>query len=734
MNCMDQRVSFSPQPSTEKDNDECSEGSDKYKISDPPSPTPPEDPSSTPRSHRMDNEKGFVVVNFPIPEHCVGLVIGKGGAEVHAINEKTGCRLQVSIESSPTGYRNVEIHGLPENIDAARECISQVVNRSHHPPPAPHAQRPEGDPVKTVTVEIPIPAHKCGAIIGRGGDTMQKLRSWSNCQIQLIQENSMPTTTKPLRITGDQHSVEYAQRLVAEVLAKNEGPPPPKHEAPSAPPQETYYENKSLHVKVPRSSVGAIMGPQGMNIKRLSDQTCTSIHVLPEEDPKVMERLITIIGSPDKVYLAADVIRTIITSCNSPDYYVHNVYYMDVPASKCGLVIGKGGDVIKHINADSGARCELARETKMDAHFKTFVLRGTDLQIEHAKHLIYTKVGDIPPNTPFVPKHRPNPMQLPSLMNQVHPMQQQQLPMQPQVQAQMQAQIQAHMQARHQMQARSPQQQNTLTNVQMWAGAPIIQNQHPQHPQTQILQNQLHHQQQQQIQQQQFQQHQQIQYQQQQLQQQRQFQQQKLQQMHQQMANQGFPQQFPVMHQPQPMQGQQNPNWFRMMQQQQQNQQGQPFYPNQGQPYQQAPLQQVQNQMQNSPRQQNNSYQPQPSPQKPQPSSQHPQKARNTPKPAPTTPKPSQEGRSSKSPAKEQATKAINGNGSTENKEGGAKKEAKENKSESEEGEGERDYSEQWYQYYLSMNETEAAENVRKRIEEMKLEKAEKAQASVSRR
>ncbi|ULT80292.1 hypothetical protein L3Y34_010692 [Caenorhabditis briggsae] len=725
MNCMDQRVSFSPQPSTEKENDECSEGSDKYKISDPPSPTPPENPSSKPYSRRMDNEKGFVTVNFPIPELCVGLVIGKGGAEVHAINEKTGCRLQVSTEPSPIGYRNVEIHGLPENIDAARECISQVLNRIHHSPPAPHsgAQRQEGETVKTVTVEIPIPAHKCGAVIGRGGDTMQKLRSWSNCQIQLIQENSMPTTTKPLRITGDQQSVEYAQRLVAEVLAKNEGPPPPKHEAPSAPPQETYYENKSLHVKVPRSSVGAIMGPQGMNIKRLSDQTCTSIHVLPEEDPKVMERLITIVGSPDKVYLAADVIRTIITSCNSPDYYVHNVYYMDVPAAKCGLVIGKGGDVIKQINADSGARCELARETKMDAHFKTFVLRGTDLQIEHAKHLIYTKVGDIPPNTPFVPKHRPNanPMQIPSLMNPVHPTQQQQL--------------QAHMQARHQMQARSPQQQNTLTNVQMWAGAPIIQNQHPQHPQTQILQNQLHHQQQQQIQQQQFQQHQQIQYQQQQLQQQRQFQQQKFQQIQQQQMAM-FPQQnqnFPVMHPP--MQGQQNPNWFRMMQQQQQNQQGQPIYPNQGPPYQQAPLQQMQNQMRNSPRQQNNSYQPQPSPQKPQASPQHLPKARNTPKPAATASTTPKEGGSSKSPAKaKEPAKATNGSGSTENKEDGAKKEAKENNSESEEGEGERDYSEQWYQYYLSMNEPEAAENVRKRIEEMKLEKAEKAQASVSRR
>lgn len=38
-------------------------------------------------------------------------------------------------------------------------------------------------------------------------------------------------------------------------------------------------------------------------------------------------------------------------------------FYMHVPASKTGLVIGKGGDTIRQISSESGAHVELSRGT-----------------------------------------------------------------------------------------------------------------------------------------------------------------------------------------------------------------------------------------------------------------------------------------------------------------------------------------------------------------------------------
>uniref|UniRef100_A0A8R1EBA7 KH domain-containing protein n=1 Tax=Caenorhabditis japonica TaxID=281687 RepID=A0A8R1EBA7_CAEJA len=77
------------------------------------------------------------------------------------------------------------------------------------------------------------------------------------------------------------------------------------------------------------------------------------------------------------------------------------LFYMVIPASKCGLVIGKNGDNIKSIMAQSGAHCELSKEPEESPVEKTFLIKGEDFQVEHAKHLICIAVGEIPPNTPF---------------------------------------------------------------------------------------------------------------------------------------------------------------------------------------------------------------------------------------------------------------------------------------------------------------------------------------------
>uniref|UniRef100_A0A1I7U0A3 KH domain-containing protein n=1 Tax=Caenorhabditis tropicalis TaxID=1561998 RepID=A0A1I7U0A3_9PELO len=213
----------------------------------------------------------------------------------------------------------------------------------------------------------------------------------------------------------------------------------------------------SLQIKVPRVTVGAIMGLQGKNIKRLSDETGTKIQFMSDDDPKLMERTLSIIGHKSKVQVAAQLIRAIVETNNESSHAPVSLFYLSIPSSKCGLVIGRGGETIKQINIESGAHCELTREGNEDPNEKTFVIRGTDYQVEHAKHLIGIKVGDIPPNTPF------------AYANQLqHPM-----PTQYPMQSQPQMQQQNPMQQAYQQQ--QMQQKQQPTNVQMWAGQPIIQ-------------------------------------------------------------------------------------------------------------------------------------------------------------------------------------------------------------------------------------------------------------------
>lgn len=65
-----------------------------------------------------------------------------------------------------------------------------------------------------------------------------------------------------------------------------------------------------------------------------------------------------------------------------------------IPAHKCGLVIGRGGENVKSINQQTGAFVEISRQPPPngDPNFKLFIIRGSPEQIDHAKQLIEEKI------------------------------------------------------------------------------------------------------------------------------------------------------------------------------------------------------------------------------------------------------------------------------------------------------------------------------------------------------
>merc|ERR1719220_3150204 len=64
-----------------------------------------------------------------------------------------------------------------------------------------------------------------------------------------------------------------------------------------------------------------------------------------------------------------------------------------VPASKVGLVIGKGGETIKSINQASGAHTEIDKQAPPDAPEKNFIIRGPAECVERAKQMVMEKIG-----------------------------------------------------------------------------------------------------------------------------------------------------------------------------------------------------------------------------------------------------------------------------------------------------------------------------------------------------
>ncbi|CAO4379773.1 unnamed protein product [Caenorhabditis nigoni] len=347
-----------------------------------------------------DNEN--VNEKYPIPESAVGIVIGRGGSEIQGIQAKAGCRVQMSSDSDNSGVRQVTLEGTRANVEAAKVLINEVVARSQTP-------RPQyGFPRAQNTIDIAIPPNRCGLIIGKAGETIRQLQEKSGCKMVLVQDSqTVGDQAKPLRITGDPQKIEIAKQLVAEIL--NSGPDGSGGGGHQVQHIGSGGASARGEVVVPRSSVGIIIGKQGDTIKRLAMETGTKIQFKPDEDPNAPERCAIIMGTRDQIYRATERITELVRKSAQQQGGgmtgsaggESSTFFMSVPAAKCGLVIGKGGETIKQINSESGAHCELSRDATGNVEEKVFVIKGGKRQIEHAKHLIRIKVGDIAPNTPF---------------------------------------------------------------------------------------------------------------------------------------------------------------------------------------------------------------------------------------------------------------------------------------------------------------------------------------------
>ncbi|KHN72138.1 Far upstream element-binding protein 1 [Toxocara canis] len=117
------------------------------------------------------------------------------------------------------------------------------------------------------------------------------------------------------------------------------------------------------------------------------------------DDISTPHRSALIEGTAEQIEKATRLISEIIDRTAAGDR--GDFFHMHVPANKAGLVIGKGGENVKQLCADSGAHIELSREPPPNPFEKIFIIRGSPQQIHHAQHLIRIKVGDIPPDTPL---------------------------------------------------------------------------------------------------------------------------------------------------------------------------------------------------------------------------------------------------------------------------------------------------------------------------------------------
>ncbi|XP_049818371.1 far upstream element-binding protein 3 isoform X3 [Aethina tumida] len=292
--------------------------------------------------------------DIKVPDKMVGLIIGRGGEQITRLQSESGCKIQMAPDSQGMPDRICSLSGTKEAVSRAKELIMSIVHQRgrnegldmNGPPmggggPSNHnnfqgmnnmnqgmGPGQGGGPGGRNFVEIMIPGPKVGLIIGKGGETIKQLQEKSGAKMVVIQDGPNQEQEKPLRITGDPSKVEYAKQLVYDLIAEKE--------------MQNY--NRRGGSGGGGGGRGSDRGPGGP-------------------------------GGPDQYNDYG----------GGPGGGNGGELEVLVPRQAVGVVIGKGGDMIKKIQAETGARVQFQQAREEGPGERRCYLSGNPKQVEQAR-------------------------------------------------------------------------------------------------------------------------------------------------------------------------------------------------------------------------------------------------------------------------------------------------------------------------------------------------------------
>ncbi|CAL1389995.1 unnamed protein product [Linum trigynum] len=184
--------------------------------------------------------------------------------------------------------------------------------------------------------------------------------------------------------------------------------------APSSVPASygSFMGGTSKRIEIPNGRVGVIIGKSGETIKFLQAKSGAKIQVTRDldADPNSPTRAVELVGTPEQIETAERLINDVLAEADAGgsgtvsrrqggqggggggDHFV-----MKIPNNKVGLVIGKGGETIKSMQARTGARIQVIPlhlppgDTTSDRNVH---IDGTSDQVEAAKQLVNEVISE----------------------------------------------------------------------------------------------------------------------------------------------------------------------------------------------------------------------------------------------------------------------------------------------------------------------------------------------------
>ncbi|XP_036185237.1 far upstream element-binding protein 3 isoform X6 [Myotis myotis] len=146
--------------------------------------------------------------------------------------------------------------------------------------------------------------------------------------------------------------------------------------------------------KVPDKMVGFIIGRGGEQISRIQTESGCKIQIASESSG-IPERPCVLTGTPESIEQAKRLLGQIVDRCrNGPGF--HNdtdgnstIQEILIPASKVGLVIGKGGETIKQLQERTGVKMVMIQDGPLPTGAdKPLRITGDPFKVQQAREMV----------------------------------------------------------------------------------------------------------------------------------------------------------------------------------------------------------------------------------------------------------------------------------------------------------------------------------------------------------
>lgn len=324
------------------------------------------------RSRSRSSDPDKTTDSIILPRQLMGRVIGKQGATINDIRDRTEAR--IDAEDRDDDKCEFRIRGAAVAVEKAKTMILDIADRASGGAVGGRATRPEAaTDGEVVSDTLDFPTQVTGGIIGAKGVKINDVRFQSGAKVQV---DKLEDRCQVL-ISGTPEQVERARTMVRSLAEETQNMLNPPGEpwgaaaagGDAAAGGGTGGDDAEVFndvLEFPVGVTGGIIGSKGVKISEVRQQSGARVTVEKLED----RCKVHMAGTPEQVQRARVMVISLAdgegtggTGGGQRSYQRQRAFeaedVMEVPQSMVGRVIGRGGETIQRLQRESGARLDV---------------------------------------------------------------------------------------------------------------------------------------------------------------------------------------------------------------------------------------------------------------------------------------------------------------------------------------------------------------------------------------